>query len=132
MGSAFGMILTWGTVKFALLRKARTKQREVSGEIVARLQPDVPLHVPQAGAWLWQPIPNGDTAALDDRCSHLGCRANWNPNRRLFECPCHGSEFDIEGKVVRGPATQSMSRLTVTKEANGNLSLKEKSPGGAS
>jgi nitrite reductase/ring-hydroxylating ferredoxin subunit len=126
MGSAFAMMLTWGTAKFALMMRVRTQRREISSEILSKLQPDIPLHTPEAGAWLWQQTPSADIEALDDRCSHLGCRAKWNPNRRLFECPCHGSEFDPEGKVIRGPATRPMARLAVIKDGTGKIFLKEK------
>ncbi len=39
-----------------------------------------------------------------DNCTHLGCTFPWNPNDNQFQCPCHGSRYDHEGKVVRGPA----------------------------
>lgn len=39
-----------------------------------------------------------------DNCTHLGCTFPWNPNAEQFQCPCHGSRYDPEGRVVRGPA----------------------------
>jgi cytochrome b6-f complex iron-sulfur subunit len=36
-------------------------------------------------------------------CTHLGCKINKLENGRLV-CPCHGSEFDLEGNAVKGPA----------------------------
>ncbi|BAZ45904.1 plastoquinol--plastocyanin reductase [Chondrocystis sp. NIES-4102] len=39
-----------------------------------------------------------------DNCTHLGCTFPWNENEAQFQCPCHGSRYDAEGKVVRGPA----------------------------
>jgi nitrite reductase/ring-hydroxylating ferredoxin subunit len=127
MGSAFAMMLTWGTAKFALLRQARSRQREVPAETVARVRTGAPLHVPEAGAWLWRNTPDSEVMAVDDRCSHLGCRVIWNTERRLFECPCHGSQFDREGGLLRGPASRSMSRLTVTKDESGKIVLKDQS-----
>ncbi|EKU99023.1 Rieske Fe-S protein [Leptolyngbya sp. PCC 7375] len=39
-----------------------------------------------------------------DNCTHLGCTFPWNPVDQQFQCPCHGSLYDPEGNVVRGPA----------------------------
>jgi cytochrome b6-f complex iron-sulfur subunit len=39
-----------------------------------------------------------------DNCTHLGCTFPWNGNDQQFQCPCHGSRYDQEGRVVRGPA----------------------------
>ena len=38
------------------------------------------------------------------RCSHLGCALVWNPEEKSWDCPCHGSRFDGEGKVCDNPA----------------------------
>ena len=37
-------------------------------------------------------------------CTHLGCVVPWSEVDQKFECPCHGSQYDPEGSVVRGPA----------------------------
>lgn len=39
------------------------------------------------------------------RCPHLGCALNWNPEERSWDCPCHGSRFAEDGKLLDGPAT---------------------------
>jgi len=39
-----------------------------------------------------------------DNCTHLGCTFPWNANDQQFQCPCHGSLYDPDGSVVRGPA----------------------------
>ncbi|WP_030008106.1 cytochrome b6-f complex iron-sulfur subunit [Picosynechococcus sp. NKBG042902] len=39
-----------------------------------------------------------------DNCTHLGCTFPWNENDDQFQCPCHGSRYDAEGRVIRGPA----------------------------
>lgn len=38
------------------------------------------------------------------RCPHLGCALKWNGNERSWDCPCHGSRFDENGKVIDNPA----------------------------
>lgn len=39
------------------------------------------------------------------RCPHMGCRLVYQPKRRVWECPCHGSQFDDIGEVLTAPAT---------------------------
>jgi menaquinol-cytochrome c reductase iron-sulfur subunit len=44
-------------------------------------------------------------------CPHLGCGYNWDPQTEHFECPCHGSVFDRDGKVLAGPAPRPLDTL---------------------
>jgi menaquinol-cytochrome c reductase iron-sulfur subunit len=44
-------------------------------------------------------------------CPHLGCEYNWNPKTSHFECPCHGSVFALDGKVLAGPAPRPLDTL---------------------
>ena len=53
-------------------------------------------------------------------CTHLGCGFRWDGEEKKFKCPCHGSMFDTEGKVVGGPAPRPLDRLPVRIE-NGRL-----------
>jgi len=47
--------------------------------------------------------------ALNAVCTHLGCVVPWNRAANKFMCPCHGSQYDQTGKVVRGPAPLSLA-----------------------
>lgn len=49
--------------------------------------------------------------ALSLVCTHLGCIVQINPDGIV--CPCHGSHFDLTGKVVSGPALRALDRLPV-------------------
>lgn len=42
------------------------------------------------------------------KCPHLGCRLVFNPEEKSWDCPCHGSRFDIDGKRLSGPATSDI------------------------
>ncbi len=53
-------------------------------------------------------------------CTHLGCHFKWNPQSRHFECPCHGSVWTIDGKVIGGPAPRPLDTLPYKIE-NGRL-----------
>lgn len=115
---AIGLIFAWGAGRFAFFNSGRTRTRECSSEVLERLQPDVPVHVPESSAWLMRNSNDGTLAAFDDRCTHLGCRQKWNSDRKLFECPCHGSEFDADGNVKRGPASRPIVKLNVNMDGD--------------
>ncbi|MEK6554666.1 MAG: FAD-dependent oxidoreductase [Bdellovibrionota bacterium] len=44
-------------------------------------------------------------------CPHLGGIVAWNAVEKSWDCPCHGSRFTSEGKVIEGPATESLKPL---------------------
>ena len=109
----------WGVGRFVLFRTGKSKPREISEKTLGRLRPGVPLHVPEAGAWLLKETNLTEILVLDDRCTHLGCRPRWNPTRQRFECPCHGSEFAQDGALLKGPATRPLPRLRLKKREKG-------------
>ncbi len=43
------------------------------------------------------------------RCPHLGCALKWNPQEHTWDCPCHGSRFAQDGKLLDGPATGDLN-----------------------
>ena len=52
-----------------------------------------------------------DVTVFSPICPHLGCRYQWDSNRKLFICPCHHSVFNIDGNVVSGPSPRSLDSL---------------------
>ena len=42
------------------------------------------------------------------RCTHMGCALNWNEEEEIWECPCHGSCFDKEGKLLTEPSKKDL------------------------
>ena len=60
-------------------------------------------------------------SALSLVCTHLGCTVETQLDG--FTCPCHGSRFDLQGKVRRGPAAKPLSALRVEVLPDGKLKL---------
>ncbi|HVI43001.1 MAG TPA: Rieske 2Fe-2S domain-containing protein, partial [Anaerovoracaceae bacterium] len=46
---------------------------------------------------------------VNTTCTHMGCELNWNSAERTWDCPCHGSRFSYEGKVMEGPAVKELN-----------------------
>ncbi len=57
-------------------------------------------------------------------CTHLGCLYDWVPMTDRFECPCHGSKFELDGDYIAGPARRSLDRFVI-KAVSPDGSVKE-------
>jgi Rieske Fe-S protein len=51
---------------------------------------------------------DGPLQAVSGRCTHLGCLVAWNAAERTWDCPCHGSRYTYQGKVIQGPAVKHL------------------------
>ncbi|MGH2568632.1 MAG: ubiquinol-cytochrome c reductase iron-sulfur subunit, partial [Bacteroidota bacterium] len=49
--------------------------------------------------------------ALSTECMHLGCTVKKQPS--VIRCPCHGSVYDLEGKVLKGPTEYPLNQYSV-------------------
>lgn len=71
--------------------------------------------------------------AVQARCTHLGCSPSWFTEEQLFKCPCHGSNFNLAGDVVAGPAPQPLFRVSLKLDDEGQIvvdrALAENRPG---
>lgn len=71
--------------------------------------------------------------ALIAICTHLGCTPIWHADEERFKCPCHGSNFLLDGTNVAGPAPVPLFRAAISLDLSGNLvvdkSLQENRPG---
>jgi cytochrome b6-f complex iron-sulfur subunit len=62
-------------------------------------------------------------SALSAICTHLGCVVQWDHDRNLISCPCHGGEFSREGLVLAGPPPRPLPSYPVM-IVNGQLQVR--------
>ncbi len=53
--------------------------------------------------------PSGRVFFVTTRCPHLGCELAWNQDELSWDCPCHGSRFTHEGRLISGPAQEGIA-----------------------
>ena len=78
--------------------------QEVGGGVVGRARGfDEPLAITRQG--------DKSFFAFAAMCTHMACVVRWNGLNATLDCPCHGSTFDLDGKVLTGPATKPLRLL---------------------
>lgn len=95
-----------------------------------------PVFIPEARAYV-VPSPDGlsddfaglgievgGVMALFQRCVHLGCRVPWCGPSQGFECPCHGSKYNLIGEYNAGPAPRNLDRFVVEATPSNELIIK--------
>jgi len=111
----------------------RRKQQWVDVASAAELQRGVPTQLEyvatvqdgylesktQKAVWAVKQA-NGEVTVFSPMCTHLGCGYHWDGGAQQFKCPCHGSAFDVSGRVVGGPAPRPLDALP-SKVDNGRL-----------
>lgn len=66
-------------------------------------------------------LKDGGFIAVSSKCTHLGCIIQFNYSHDRFECPCHASAFQKNGKVIKSPATRPLDYFPIA--FNGNKVL---------
>ncbi|TMI97477.1 MAG: FAD-dependent oxidoreductase [Bacteroidetes bacterium] len=56
---------------------------------------------------------HGELHAINPMCTHMKCSVAWNNVEQTWDCPCHGSRFSFEGKVLTGPADHDLEKIEV-------------------
>ena len=64
----------------------------------------------------------GKLKALPSYCTHRRCKLTAGANR-TFSCPCHGSTFNEDGKVLQGPAKKDLPTFPTNSLPNGHLGV---------
>ena len=91
-----------GALRLALVHYPELAAEGGSLKVIPTGAPD-PIYVLALG--------NRRFAAVSPICTHLGCTVDIEQSRLV--CPCHGSNYDREGRVLRGPAEHPLTRYPV-------------------
>jgi glycine/D-amino acid oxidase-like deaminating enzyme/nitrite reductase/ring-hydroxylating ferredoxin subunit len=54
---------------------------------------------------------NGEVQPMSAICPHMGCTVHWNNFEKSWDCPCHGSRFDISGEIIEGPTLENLKKI---------------------
>ena len=76
------------------------------GSALVELDGGRPIHVRR--------LDSGKFSAVLTRCMHRGCQVEEAGDR--FICPCHGSEYSLDGQVLKGPTERPLIRYRVTSD----------------
>jgi len=83
---------------------------------IGRFAAGTATYVPEGRLW----VANTGTKifALSQKCPHLGCRVPFCESSGRFECPCHGSVFDLGGEWITGPSPRGMDQFPLSVEGS--------------
>lgn len=73
-----------------------------AGQILNKQLPNNPVLV------IRNPADANSLLAVNPTCTHKGCGVVWQAGEKVFDCPCHDSDFAPDGKALKGPATQPL------------------------
>ena len=84
--------------------------------ISGKENPYAPVFSPSRSILRPQLVSNGIAAAAgllspsEKRCTHMGCGLKKNHTEHSWDCPCHGSRFSEDGRIINGPAVKSLDK----------------------
>jgi glycine/D-amino acid oxidase-like deaminating enzyme/nitrite reductase/ring-hydroxylating ferredoxin subunit len=60
---------------------------------------------------------SGKLHQVSATCTHMGCKVQFNAAEKSWDCPCHGSRFDVDGHVLEGPAVRPLEDVSRDRES---------------
>lgn len=90
-----------------LILKGQNPYEEVFGPQRFHLQPSA-ANLAEEGVQSVKGLSKGVFSATP-KCTHMGCALEWNPDELSWDCPCHGSRFTSDGKVIDNPAKEDLA-----------------------
>ena len=61
--------------------------------------------------WLVRTVEDGPIKVFSTVCPHLGCGIDFDDKAGKFNCPCHASAFDLDGRCLSGPSPRGLDEL---------------------
>ncbi len=58
----------------------------------------------------------GVVHAVSPVCGHLGCLVTWNSAETTWDCPCHGSRYDYDGRAIQGPTVRDLEPMSLPEQ----------------
>ncbi len=133
-GAALGLVLIQGGVAAFAFALPRFKEGEFGGVFdlgpATSLPPVDAPPVNNVDGQFWVSNDADGVRALYRVCTHLGCIYEWKDQTFRFECPCHGSKFQKDGKFIEGPAPRSLDQFVVILESPGGQVVAQTTVGG--
>jgi cytochrome b6-f complex iron-sulfur subunit len=117
--SASGLIGLAGLIRFLDFQPGPAPRTDFDVGLDSTFPPGSQTVIPEVPALLTH-NPDGFTA-LSLICTHLGCTVWQDTDTNGLTCPCHGSRFEENGKVLQGPAKKPLATLRVELTADGHL-----------
>lgn len=87
--------------------KVFTPQRLHPSAAAGGFMQDMAVSVKELSKGLFAPA---DQEGKVLRCPHMGCRLYWNEDEQSFDCPCHGSRFGKDGRLIDDPAQTDLTK----------------------
>ena len=100
---------------------ANVAKRFLGDRLAALVAPDIETLKPGEGAIVragrhkvaaYREL-GGMVKAVSPICTHMGCVVSFNDAEQSWDCPCHGSRFDVDGGVIEGPAVEPLDAVDV-------------------
>lgn len=63
---------------------------------------------------------------ISSECTHMGCTPKWVGAKNQWECPCHGSVFNLKGEVTAGPAPKPLPWYKAVIASDGKIIVNSK------
>ena len=113
-----GLFTLGGVLEFMSYQEPPEIATQITLDIPESYTPGSVTPVPEVRAWLFRD--ESGFYAVSGLCTHLGCTVAIKDGSH-FVCPCHGSEFELQGAVLIGPAELPLNHVELTYSADNKL-----------